>query len=151
VSLAGCLAAVAFVAGGLVVFWFVLSEPPWIASGREVPDSLLQRLVVSGVIRGGDSVALAFHPGDRGDSILFVVTAERVAVLTPHRVRAFGRDSAASAFHTQWRGGPTVTYVLRFPGGRQDTIYRDLSARAAWALERRVDHLLPSDSLERRD
>jgi Protein kinase domain len=151
VSLAGCLAAVAFTAGGVVVFWFALSEPAWVASGADVPDSLLQRLSANRVIQTGDTVALAFHPGDRGDSILFVVTSQRVAVLTPHRLRAFARDSVASVFRLHWRGGPLVTYALRTPGARQDTVYVDLSARAAWALERRVERLLPSDSTSGRD
>jgi hypothetical protein len=143
---AGCLAAAAFVAGAAVVFWYVLSGPPWVAAGAAVPDSLRQSLAAAR-LPADDSILLAYHPGDRGDSILFVVSGHRVAVRTPHRVRGYARDSVAYTFDFHWEGGPELRYVLLLQGGRRDTVYPDLTPRGAWALAQRVERLLPSDSI----
>jgi hypothetical protein len=130
----------------MVVFWYVLSKPPvvWVEAG--VPDSLGRMLVSRRALAAGDSVRLAFRPTDRGDSILFVVSDRRVAVLTPHRVRAYPRDSVTYRFDVQVRGGLDVRYILRLSAGRRDTVYLDLSPRAAWGLEQHVEGLLSQDS-----
>ena len=144
---AGCLAGIAFVAGGVVVFWYGLSEPAWVTRGSAVPDTLLRTLAGRRLVASDDTVQLAFRPGDRGDSILFLVSQHRVAVLTPGRGRAYSRDSVAYTFDLNWTSGPGASYTLILQGGRRDTVYPDLSLRGAWALAQRVSALLPSDSI----
>jgi hypothetical protein len=143
---AGCLAGLAFAAGAVGVFWFVLSEPPLIAS-RGIPDSLARALAARRVLAPGDTVQLAFQPGDRGDSILFLVSQHRVAVLTPHRTRSYPRDSVAYTFSVHWKAGLDVRYVLIVPGARRDTVYPEMSPRGAWSLAQRLEGLLPADSV----
>ena len=147
VGAAGCLAAIAFVAGAVAVFWYGLSEPARVSSGAAVPDSLVQSLVARRVLAPGDTVQLTFQPGDRGDSILFVVSQQRVAVVTPHYVRGYPRDSVAYTFDGRWKAGLDLRYILILTGGRRDTVYAEMSPRGAWALFRYVDRLLPGDSL----
>jgi hypothetical protein len=144
---AGCLAVIAFVAGAVAVFWYVLSEPARVSTGAAVPDSLAQALVARRILAPGDTVQLAFQPGDRGDSILFVVSQRRVAVVTPHDARGYPRDSVAYAFDGHWKAGLELRYVLILTGGRRDTVYPEMSPRGAWALSQHVDRLLPEDSL----
>ena len=141
---AGCLAGLAFAAGAAVVFWYVLSRPPRVHLGASLPDSLARALITRHAVAPGDTVQLAFQPGDRGDSILFVVSQRRVAVLTPHRARGYARDSVAYRFAVRWNVGLDVRYVL-IVGGRRDTVYPELSPRGAWELAQRVQALLPED------
>jgi serine/threonine protein kinase len=48
VGAAGCLAALAFVAGAVVVFWYVLSSAPWVATNDgAIPDSLRTALAAA--------------------------------------------------------------------------------------------------------
>ena len=144
---AGCLAVIAFVAGAVAVFWYVLSEPARVSTGAGVPDSLARALVARRILAPGDTVQLAFQPGDRGDSILFVVSQRRVAVVTPHDARDYPRDSVAYAFDGHWKAGLDLRYILILTGGRRDTVYPEMSPRGAWALSQHVDRLLPEDSL----
>ena len=148
---AGCLASLAFAAGAVAVFWFVLSQPPRIATREaDVPDSLARALAVHRLLGPGDSVQLAFQPRDRGDSIVFVVSRRRVAVLTPHSTRSYPRDSVAYTFSVHWKAGLDVQYVLIVPGERRDTVYPEMTPRGAWGLVQRVDGLLPADSVGHR-
>ncbi len=149
-GMAGCLAGIAFVAGAVVVFWYVLSGPAWVTAGAAVPDSLVRSLSARGLVPPGDTVQLAFRPGDRGDSILFVVSPHRVAVLTPGHSRGYARDSVGYTFDLNWKGGPSASYTLILQGERRDTVYPDMTLRGAWALARRVGMLLPKDSIPRR-
>ncbi len=144
---AGCLAGLAFAAGAVVVFWFVLSRPPWIVTRAGVPDSLARALAVHRVLGPDDTVQLAFQPRDRGDSIVFVVSQRRVAVLTPHSTRSYPRDSVAYTFSVQWTAGLDVRYVLIVPGARRDTVYPEMSPRGAWSLSQHLDGVLPADSV----
>ncbi|MGH7614488.1 MAG: serine/threonine-protein kinase [Gemmatimonadales bacterium] len=147
VGAAGCLAVIAFAAGAVAVFWYALSEPADVSRGAAVPDSLAQTLIARHVLAPGDTVQLAFQPGDHGDSILFVVSQRRVAVVTPHHSRGYPRDSVAYAFDVHWRAGLDLRYILTLTGGRRDTVYPEMSPRGAWALSRHVVRLLPEDSL----
>jgi hypothetical protein len=148
VGAAGCLAAAAFVAGAVVVFWYVLSSAPWIATNDgAIPDSVRTALAAARLVPTGDTIQLAFRPGDRGDSILFVVSNHRVGVLTPHRGHAYPRDSVAYTFDFHWQDGPELRYILILSGSRRDTIYPDMTPRGAWSLAQRVQRLLPADSL----
>ena len=148
VSLAGCLAGAAFLAGAIVVFWYVLSAAPWTAtSDAGVPDSLRAALAAASLFSAGDTVQLAFRPQDRGDTIVFLVSNRRVGVLTPHRGRGYPRDSVAYTFAAGWKGGPELRYILLLPGSRRDTVYPEMTPRGAWALMGPVQRLLPEDSL----
>ncbi len=148
VGVVGCLAAAAFVAGAVVVFWYVLSSAPWVATNDSaIPDSLRTALAAARLVLAGDTVQLAFRPGDRGDSILFIVSNHRVGVLTPHRGHAYPRDSVAYTFDFHWQGGPELRYILILSGSRRDTIYPDMTPRGAWSLSQRVERLLPADSV----
>jgi serine/threonine-protein kinase len=149
-GVAGCLAGIAFVAGAVVVFWYVLSEPAWVTVGAAVPDTPVRALAGRRLVAPGDTVQLAFRPGDRGDSILFVVSQRRVGVLTPGRTRGYARDSVAYTFDIDWKGGPSASYTLILRGGRRDTVYPEMTLRGAWALARPVRSLLPEDSVPAR-
>jgi hypothetical protein len=139
---------VAFVAGAVVVFWYVLSSAPWVATNHgAIPDSLRTALAAARLVPAGDTVQLAFRPGDRGDSIVFVVSNRHVGVLTPHGGHAYPRDSVAYTFDFHWQSGPELRYILILPGSRRDTIYPDMTPRGAWSLAKRVERLLPGDSL----
>ena len=145
---AGCLAAAAFLAGAVVVFWYALSSAPWVAtSDRALPDSLHAALAASRLLPAGDSLQLAYRPQDRGDSIVLVVSRRRVGVLTPHRTRGYPRDSVAYSFDFHWQAGPELRYILILPRGRRDTVYYDMTPRGAWGLSQQVAKLLPADSL----
>ena len=144
---AGCLAGLAFVAGAVAVFWFVLSQPPHLSGGANLPDSLARALTAHRILGPGDSVQLAFQPGDRGDSIVFVVTHQRVGVVTPHTARSYPRDSVAYTFSVHWKAGLDVRYVLILPRQRRDTVYPEMTARGALSLAQLVERLLPADSI----
>jgi serine/threonine-protein kinase len=151
VSLAGCLAGAAFIAGAAVVFWYVLAAAPWIATNNgAVPDSLRAALAAGRLLSPGDSVQLVFRPRDRGDTIFFLVTNRRVGVLTAHGSRGYPRDSVAFTFDMVWKGGPDVRYILILPGSRRDTVYPDMTPRGAWSLAGPLQRLLPSDSIGRK-
>jgi serine/threonine-protein kinase len=151
VSLAGCLAGAAFIAGAVVVFWYVLAAAPWIATNNgAVPDSLRAALAAGRLLSPGDSVQLVFRPRDRGDTIFFLVTNRRVGVLTAHGSRGYPRDSVAFTFDMVWKGGPDVRYILILPGSRRDTVYPDMTPRGAWSLAGPLQRLLPSDSIGRK-
>jgi len=148
VSLAGCLAGAAFIAGAVVVFWYVLAAAPWIATNdAAVPDSLRAALAAGRLLSPGDSVQLAFRPRDRGDTIVFLVSNARVGVLTPHGSRGYPRDSVAYSLDLEWKGGPDLRCILILPRSRRDTVYQDLTPRAAWSLAGPLQRLLPADSI----
>ena len=151
VTLAGCLAGAAFIAGAVVVFWYVLAAAPWMATNTAaVPDSLRAALAAGRLLSPGDSVQLAFRPRDRGDTIVFLVSNRRVGVLTPHASRGYPRDSVAFTFDMEWKGGPDVRYILILPGSRRDTVYPDMTPRGAWSLAGPLQRLLPADSIGRK-
>jgi hypothetical protein len=147
VTLVGCLAAVAFVAGAVVVSWTVFSRPPRVLAAAPVPDSITAMLWRRGILARGDTAVLAFAPDGDADSALFVVGRRRVAVAAPGHLRGYARDSVAFALGVRWRGGPRFSFVLMPARGRRDTVFRSLSPRAVWSLGRAVDPLLPQDSL----
>ena len=144
-GMAGCLIALAFAAGGLAVFWFVVSRPATVLTRSPLPDSLAQVLVDRGAIGRGDTVDLAFAPGGYEDSILLVIARHRVAVLTPHRVHAYRRDSVAYTFDIDLKQGLNTRFVLTFAGGGRDTVFPELPLRGSWDLARHVQVLLPAD------
>ena len=145
----GCLAGAAFLAGAVVVFWYVLSAAPWIATNNAaLPDSLRTALAAGRLLSPTDTVQLAFRPGDRGDSVLFLVSNRQVGVLAAARSRRYPRDSVAFTFDFLWKGGPELRYVLIVPGNRRDTVYADMTPRGAWSLSQHVHRLLPGDSLK---
>jgi hypothetical protein len=151
VALAGCLAGAAFIAGAVVVFWYVLAAAPWmVMTTAAVPDSLRAALAAGRLLSPGDSVQLVFRPRDRGDTIFFLVSNRRVGVLTPHGSRGYPRDSVAFTFDLEWKGGPDLRYILILPGSRRDTVYPEMTPRGAWSLAGPLQRLLPADSIGRK-
>ncbi len=151
-GLAGCLAFIAFVAGAAVVFWGVFSRPPKLSVTAPVPDSLANALRGQRALASGDTAEYAFVPDGPPDSILFVVAKRRVAVVTPRRVRTYPRDSVAYTYDVKLRrnfqsGFCCVRFILVLPGGRRDTVYPNLSPRAVYEMARKLEKLLPADSL----
>jgi len=145
-GMAGCLIAAAFAAGGLAVFWYVVSRPAAVLVIAPVPDSLTRALTDRRAIARGDTVELAFAPGGYEDSILLVVSRYRVAVVSPHRVRGYGRDSVAYSFDLDLKEGLNTRFLLTVGGGR-DTVYPELPLRGTWELAGHVQSLLPADSV----
>ena len=146
-GLAGCIAFIAFAAGGVFVFWAVLSKPPRYSLAAPVPDSVVAVLRQRGALRPDDDAEYVFAPDGPLDSVLFVVTPQRVVVVPPHRLRAYPRDSVAYTFDVQIKGGLQIRFVLLLPRARRDTVYPNMSPRAAFIMAQRVERYLPSDSL----
>ncbi len=144
---AGCLAFIAFVAGALVVLWSVLSKPPHLLVTAPVPDSLTSALRQQGALATGDTVEFAFVPEAPYDSILFMVATRRVAVVKPHRVRTYLREKVAYTFDLAVKGGLQIHFVLIGRDERPDTVWPNLSPRAAFEMARRIEKFLPADSV----
>ena len=145
-GMAGCLIALAFGAGGLAVFWFAVSRPAAVLARAPVPDSLARVLADRRAIGRGDTIDFAFAPGGYEDSILLVVTRRRVAVVSPHRVRGYARDSVAYTFDLNLKEGLSTRFILTLIRAGRDTVYPELPLRGAWDLARYVQQLLPADS-----
>ena len=75
---------------------------------------------------------------------MFLVTRRRTAVVTPHQVRSYARDSVRVALDLDFRGGFFFRLVLR-RGAVPDTVYRSLSFRDFLTLSPRLDQLLPDE------
>ena len=147
-GVAGCIAFIAFAAGAVFVFWAVLSEPPRYSLDAPVPDSVVGSLRERGGLAPDDTAQYVFAPDGPLDSILFVVAQRRVAIVRPHRARDYPRDSVAYTYDVQIRGGLQIRFILILPGERRDTVYPNMSPRAAFIMAQRLDGLLPADSLQ---
>ncbi|MGH8699474.1 MAG: serine/threonine-protein kinase, partial [Burkholderiales bacterium] len=90
-GLAGCLAAVAFVAGALAVSFVLFSTSPRLVVSAPAPDSLTAALRQSGVLDADDRVQLAFVPGGHQDSSLLVISDAHVAFVTPRGIHRYQR------------------------------------------------------------
>ena len=145
-GIGGCLASVAFAAGALVVNWTAFSRQPRLAGTAPLPDSLRAALVQRHALAAGDAPVFAFIPDGPEDSVLFVIARQRVAVVTPRRVRGYARDSVAYTVHAAWRSGLRFQFILVPAGGRRDTAFARLSPRGFWELWRYVNRLLPAAS-----
>jgi hypothetical protein len=133
----GALGALAAVALGAV---FVFSTPPRLDLSAPIPAAVTAELRRRGALGAREQAEYVFAPQGAGAAIVLVVTRRRVAVATPSAVRRYDRDSVRYRLALGWDRGVRAALVLRVPGGRVDTVYRRLSARAAlrlaWALPR---------------
>ena len=129
-AVAGCLAFVAFVAGAAVVAYTVFSKPPRIAAHKPVPDSLTRALRARRAIAAGDVILYAFQPRGQDDTTLFLITRRRAAVVTPHQIRSYARDSVRTNMDLDYHGGLAFRLILNNTGDSiRDTVFRSLSFR----------------------
>jgi serine/threonine-protein kinase len=134
------------VVGGLVLVGLaVLSKPPRISARAPIPDSLAQPLRRQGALAAGDAALYIFSPRGADDSTLLLVARRSVAVVTPHRVRAYRRDSVQVRYGAVLQGGLSFRMVLTLPRARRDTVFRHLSFRDVFELSRRLSELIAED------
>src|SRR6266576_1290319 len=131
------------VVGALVLVGLaVLSQPPRISARAPIPDSLAQPLRRQGALVPGDAALYVFSPRGADDTTLLLVARRNVAVVTPHRVRAYRRDSVQVRYGAELRGGLSFRMVLALPRAGRDTVFRHLSFRDVYELAGRVGKLL---------
>ncbi|MEX2157181.1 MAG: serine/threonine-protein kinase [Gemmatimonadales bacterium] len=130
-AVAGCLAFVAFVAGAAVVAYTVFSKPPKVAARAPIPDSLTRALRARRALAPGEAAVYAFQPGGQEDTTLLLFTRRRAAVVTPHQIRSYNRDSVRTDMDLDFHGGLAFRLVLHGVGRptRADTVFRSLSFR----------------------
>ena len=142
-GLVGCLAAVAFAAGAIVVAWYALSSKPRLSVAAPVPATLAAELRRQGALLPGEIASYVFQPGGSEEPTRFVVTTRGgAAVVTPAGVRRYRRDTLLGFDHaSRWDNGPRWVFMLELRGGRRDTVYRSLSVRPFFELSRRVGQI----------
>ncbi|HXM37791.1 MAG TPA: serine/threonine-protein kinase [Gemmatimonadales bacterium] len=129
-AVAGCLAFVAFVAGAAVVAYTLFSKPPRVAARAPLPDSLTRALRTRRALAPGDVAVYAFQPGGQEDTTLLLFTRRRAAVVTPHQMRSYARDSVRTDMDLDFHGGLVFRLVLYSVGQpARDTVFRSLSFR----------------------
>jgi len=133
------------VGGLLLVVLTVLSKAPRVSVRAPIPDSLAQPLRRQGALAPGDAALYVFSPRGADDTTLLLVARRSVAVVTPHRVRAYRRDSVQVRYAAELRGGLSFRMVLTLPRARRDTVFRHLSFRDVYELARRLDKLAGED------
>ncbi len=139
------LVGLGVVGGVVLVALAVLSQPPRISARAPIPDSLAQPLRRQGALARGDAALYVFAPRGADDTTLLLVARRSVAVVTPHRVRAYRRDSVQVRYGVELRGGLSFRMVLALPRARRDTVFRHLSFRDVYELSRRLGTLIAED------
>ena len=139
------LVGLGVVGGLLFVALTVLSKPPRLSVRAPIPDSLAQLLRRQGALAPGDAALYVFSPRGADDTTLLLVARRSVAVVTPHRVRAYRRDSVQVGYGAELRGGVSFRLVLALPRARRDTVFRHLSFRDVYELSRRLGKLIGED------
>jgi len=147
-GVAGCLAFVAFVAGAAVVAYTVFSKPPKVAARAPLPDSLTRALRARRALAAGEVALYAFQPGGQEDTTLLLFTRRRAAVVTPHQVRSYARDSVRTNMDLDFHGGLAFRLVLNSVGqpARADTVFRSLSFRDMLEVGPQLRRLESDDS-----
>src|SRR5438034_924035 len=140
------LMGLVFLAGAGLVAFTLLGAPPPLSVNAPIPDSVAQALRHRGVLATGDVAQYVFAPAGAEDTTLLVVARWTMAVVTPHRVRAYPRDAVQVGFSPALRGGLRFRLVLGLPRGRQDTVFRRLSFRDLYAVVPRLQNLLGKDA-----
>jgi hypothetical protein len=120
----------------------LLSKPPRVAVSAPVPDSLVLALRHQGAVARGDVPLYVFAPQGADDTTLLVVARHTVAIVTPHGVRSYPRDSVHARYGLAVQGGLAVRLVLAVSPSRRDTVFRSLSARDVYGLAPRLRQLL---------
>ena len=139
------LVGLGVVGGLLLVVLTVLSKPPRVSVRAPIPDSLAQPLRRQGALAPGDAALYVFSPRGADDTTLLLVARRSVAVVTPHRVRAYRRDSVQVRYAAELRAGLSFRMVLTLPRARRDTVFRHLSFRDVYELARRLGKLAGED------
>ena len=139
------LVGLGVVGGLLFVALTVLSKPPRLSVRAPITDSLAQLLRRQGALAPGDVALYVFSPRGADDTTLLLVARRSVAVVTPHRVRAYRRDSVQVGYGAELRGGVSFRMVLTLPRARRDTVFRRLSFRDVYELSRRLGKLIGED------
>ena len=148
VSAAGCLLAVAFAAGVVVMGWAVSGRAPRLVAAAPLPEPISEALRHRGALARGDTALLAFQPDQPGDSALLVIGRREVVVVGAGAgaTRRYGRAAVLGYDNNlRWSGGPRFVVMLRVQGRaavRRDTVYRALPVRAFWELAKRIDRAL---------
>jgi hypothetical protein len=127
----------------------LLSKPPRVAVSAPVPDSLVQALRHQGALARGDVPLYVFAPQGVDDTTLLVVARHTVAIVTPHGVRSYPRDSVHARYGVAVQGGLAVRLVLAVSPSRRDTVFRSLSARDVYGLAPRLRQLLGAVAVRR--
>ena len=143
---AGCLVLGGLGAGACVLALSIFSKPPRIQASSPVPDSLTQALRRQGALARGDVPLYVFGPRGVDDTTLLVVARRSVVVVTPHRIRAYPRDSARARFGLQLWPGLSFRMMLMLPRSRRDTVFRRLSFRDVYETAPRLGKLLGEDA-----
>ena len=141
----GCLALAALIAGAGAVVVMAFSKPPRVSAEAPLPDSLAQALRRRGALAAGDAAQYVFGPRGVDDTTLLVVARRSVAVVTPHRVRLYPRDSVQVRYTVGLWGGLGFRMVLALPRLRRDTVFRHLSFRDVYEVAPRLGKLLGAD------
>src|SRR5438046_6731014 len=123
------LVGLGVVGGLLFVTLTVLSKPPRLSVGTPIPDSLAQLLRRQGALAPGDAALYVFSPRGADDTTLLLVARRSVAVVTPHRVRAYRRDSVQGRYGAGLRGGLAFRMVLGLPRAGTHPVFRHVSFR----------------------
>jgi len=146
VGAAGCLLAVAFAAGVLVMGWAVSGRAPRLVAVAPLSELLTEELRRRGALAPNDTALLAFQPDQPGDSALLVIGRRQVMVVGARGARRYGREAVLGYDNNlRWGGGPHFVVMLRVQGRtavRRDTVYRALPVRAFWELGKRIDRAL---------
>jgi len=135
-----------FIAGAGLVAFTVFGTPPRLSVSAPIPDSVTQTLRHRGALATGDVAQYVFAPAGAEDTTLLVVARGTVAIVTPHRVRAYPRDAVRLGVRPAVRGGLRFGLILGLPRGRQDTVFRRLSFRDMYAVVPRLQTLLGKDA-----
>ncbi|HEX9611220.1 MAG TPA: serine/threonine-protein kinase, partial [Gemmatimonadales bacterium] len=135
-SLVGCLAFVAFVAGAGLVLSAVTSERPAVAvQAPGIPDSLIGALRALGALGRGERPDVVFVP-HRGSLRQALVRSDGTLVrVTATGARRYATESlSVRTFHRFGRRGLRTGLVLVTAAGGRDTVYRDLSLRELYEM-----------------
>src|SRR5439155_68112 len=96
----------------------LLGAPPPLSVNAPIPDSVAQALRHRGVLATGDVAQYVFAPAGAEDTTLLVVARWTMAVVTPHRVRAYPRDAVHVGFSPAARRRErSVSTRSRMPSG----------------------------------
>ncbi len=139
----------AAVAALVVAAATLLAKPPRVAVSAPVPDSLVQALRHQGAFARSDVPLYVFAPSGADDTTLLVVARHTVAIVTPHGVRSYPRDSVQVRYTLAVQGALAVRLVLAVSSSHRDTVFRSLSLRDLYGLAPRLRQLLGAAAARR--
>src|SRR6266480_571142 len=114
VGAAGCLLAVAFAAGVLVMGWAASGRSPRLVATAPLSELLTQDLRRRGALAPDDTALLAFQPDQPRDSALLVIGRRQVVVVGGRGTRRYGRVAVLGYDNNlRWGGGLHFVVMLR--------------------------------------